>query len=337
MAVLLVLLFLLLAPVAGAYFYLRSIGFYGESDPGEPVEVRIPRGAGTETIGRVLEDNGVIESAFGFRLANYFEGGIEDVQAGRYELPTGLTARDALQALIETGPLGAEFVTVTFPEGAWLVDFAATLGDRTHLSEKKFLDIVENGEVPARMKPDEIDTLEGLLFPSTYQIVEKDTARSVAERLVEEMEEQTAELDFDSKAEALGLTPYEAMIVASMIEGEASVGGDRDKIARVIYNRLEQGIALGIDATIIYGLGEHRTELFESDLQLDSPYNTRLVQGLPPTPIGAPGIESLTAAVNPADGDWLYYVLSDCEGHHAFSVDYDDFLADKRAYQALEC
>ena len=337
MVVLFVLAVLLLAPVAGGYLYLRSIGFYGESEPGAPVELRIPKGAGTETIGRVLEEKGVIESAFGFRLANYFEGGIEDVQAGRYEIPTGLTARDALAALIESGPLGADFVTVTFPEGAWLVDIAASLGDKTHLSEKRFLDIVENGKVPSAFKPEGIDTLEGLLFPSTYQIVEKDTEQSVANRLVQEMEKQTAKLDFEAKAEALGLTPYEALIVASMIEGEASVGGDRDKIARVIYNRLEQGIALGIDATIIYGLGEHRTELFESDLQLDSPYNTRLVQGLPPTPIGAPGVESLKAAVNPADGDWLYYVLSDCEGHHAFSVDYNDFLADKRAYQALEC
>ena len=337
LTVLLVLAVLLLAPIAGGYLYLRSIGFYGESDPGRPVELRIPKGAGTETIGRVLEEKGVIESAFGFRLANYFEGGIEDVQAGRYEIPTGLTARDALSALIESGPLGAEFVTVTFPEGAWLVDFAATLGDRTHLSEEKFLDIVQNGKVPATLKPVEIDSLEGLLFPSTYQIVEKDTERSVATRLVNEMEKQAEGLDFSAKAEALGVTPYEALIVASMIEGEASVGGDRDMISRVIYNRLEQGIALGIDATIIYGLGEHRTELFESDLQLDSPYNTRLVQGLPPTPIGAPGVESLKAAVNPAEGEWLYYVLSDCEGHHAFSVDYDDFLADKRAYQQLEC
>lgn len=336
--VFLLILFLLLGvPVVGGYVYLRSVGFYGESDPGKEVELRIPKGAGTQTIGRVLEEAGVIESAFGFRLATYFEGGVEDVQAGRYEIPTGLSPRDALAALIDSGPLGPKFVTVTFPEGSWLVDFAATLGKNTHLKEGKFLDIVENGKVSSSFKPSDVASLEGLLFPSTYHVVEKDTERSVATRLVQEMEKQTAKLDFTSKAEALGLTPYEALNVASMIEGEASVGGDRDKIARVIYNRLEQGIPLGIDATIIYALGEHRTELFESDLQIDSPYNTRLVQGLPPTPIGAPGLESLKAAVNPAEGDWLYYVLSDCEGHHAFSVDYNDFLRDKAAYQALDC
>ncbi|MDP9068800.1 MAG: endolytic transglycosylase MltG [Actinomycetota bacterium] len=337
LVILFVLFVLFAAPAMGGYLYLRSVGFFGESEPGPPVTFKIPRGAGTETIGRLLEENGVIASAFGFRLATYFEDGIEDIQSGRYEIPTGLTPRDALNALIESGPLGAEFVTVTFPEGSWLTDFANTLGDKTHLSEQRFLSIVENGKVPSQYKPEDIDTLEGLLFPSTYQVVEKDTEISIATRLVEQMEKQMEKLDFATKAEALGLTPYEGLIVASMIEGEASVGGDRDKIARVIYNRLDQGIALGIDATIIYALGEHRTELFESDLEIDSPYNTRLVQGLPPTPIGAPGEESLHAAVNPADGEWLYYVLSDCEGHHAFSVDYNDFLNDKRAYQALDC
>ena len=335
--ILFVLFVLLVVPVAGGFVYLRSIGFLGDSDPGDKVKVVIPKGAGTQTIGKVLEESGVIESALGFRLATYFGGGVEDVQAGRYEIPTGLTAKDALAALIESGPLGAEFVTVTFPEGSWLIDFAQRVGEATHLSERKFLDIVENGEVPSDYKPDEVTTLEGLLFPSTYQVVKKDTEESLAAELVQEMEKQLAKLDFEAKAEALGLTPYEALIVASMIEGEASVGGDRDKIARVIYNRLEQGIALGIDATIIYALGEHRTELFESDLAIDSPYNTRLVQGLPPTPIGAPGLESLEAAVNPAEGEWLYYVLSDCAGNHAFSEDYDDFLNDKNAYQALEC
>lgn len=334
---LLVLFLVLVVPVLGGFFYLRSIGFLGDSEPGEKVEVVIPKGAGTQTIGKVLEETGVIESALGFRLATYFGGGVEDVQAGRYEIPTGLTAKDALAALIDSGPLGAEFVNVTFPEGTWLVEFARRVGEATHLSEQKFLDIVNNGRVASAYKPDDVDTLEGLLFPSTYQVVKKDTEETLATELVQEMEKQLAKLDFEAKAKALGFTPYEALIVASMIEGEASVAGDRDKIARVIYNRLDQGIALGIDATIIYALGERRTELFESDLAIDSPYNTRLVQGLPPTPIGAPGLESLEAAVNPADGAWLYYVLSDCEGNHAFSEDYNDFLNNKDAYQALEC
>ena len=335
--VLFVLLLLLVAPVVGGYLYLSSIGFYGESKPGKEVRLEIPRGAGTQTIGRVLEESGVIDSAFGFRLATYFQGGVEDIQAGEYEIPTGLTARDALAALVDSGPIGEKFVNVTFPEGSWLIDFAYKVGRDTHLSEKKFLDIVQNGKVDSTLKPEGIDTLEGLLFPSTYQVVKKDTEESLASELVQEMEKQAEKAGIFDKADSLGVTPYEAIIIASMIEGEASVAGDRDKIARVIYNRLEQGIALGIDATVIYALGEHKTELTVSDLEIDSPYNTRKVAGLPPTPIGAPGFASLAAAANPADGPWLYYVLSDCEGNHAFSEDYNDFLRNKDAYQSLDC
>ena len=337
LVVLLVLVLLLGAPLVGGYLYLRSVGFYGDSDPGTEVELVIPRGAGTQTIGRVLEESGVISSAFGFRLATYFEGGVEDVQAGRYLIPTGLTPRDALTALVESGPVGARFVTVTFPEGSWLTDFAHNVGRDTHLSADEFLDIVEKGKVDSSLKPDGIDTLEGLLFPSTYQVVKKDTERGLATELVQEMEKQAEKAGIFDRAESLGVTPYEAITIASMIEGEASVAGDRDKIARVIYNRLEQGIALGIDATVLYALGEHKNELTQSDLEIDSPYNTRKVAGLPPTPIGAPGLASLEAAANPADGPWLYYVLADCDGNHAFSEDYNDFLNDKRAYQELDC
>jgi UPF0755 protein len=185
--------------------------------------------------------------------------------------------------------------------------------------------------------PPEVDNLEGLLFPSTYQIVRKDSEADVARRLVDQTVEETVELDFEAKAAARGVTPYEAVIVASMIEAEAKAPGDRGKIARVIYNRLDEGMRLGIDATVLYALGEHKNVLTNADLAVDSPYNTRKVAGLPPTPIGAPGAGSLEAAVNPAEGDWLYYVVSDCAGHHAFSESYDEFLQNKAKYQALEC
>ena len=334
--VLTLVMLLFLVPTVSAYASPRSIGVFGGSDPGKRVPLVIDEGATARTIGEVLEEHDVIDSALGFRIAAYLEGGAEDIQAGRYEVPTGLSAPDALSFLVEEGPV-VEFVTVTFPEGSWLTDFATVVGRETHISETAFLDVVENAKVRSELLPADVDTLEGLLFPSTYQVVDTDTARTLAQRLVDEFEEQAQEVDFERKAQTLGITPYEAVIVASMIEGEAAVPEDRDKIARVIYNRLERGIALGIDATVLYALGEHKEELTKSDLAIESPYNTRLVEGLPPTPIGAPGSASLEAAVNPARGEWLYYVLADCEGHHAFSESYDDFLHNKAAYQALEC
>ena len=322
-------------PALAANVYLRSIGGWGSSDPGRAVELVVPEGAGVETIGKLLEEKGVIDSAFGFRIAAYLEGGAEDIQAGRYEIPVGLTARDALAALISNRPV-ADFVSVTFPEGLWLTDFARILEENTDLSGDRFLRMLEKGKVRSSLLPQGSNNHEGLLFPSTYQVSEEDDEASVARRLVEEMEEQVAPIDF-SVAEGLGYSRYEAIVIASMIEAEAKIDSERAKVARVIYNRLELGEKLGIDATVNYAIGDHKLDLTVSELAVDSPYNTRLYPGLPPTPIGAPGAEALEAAAEPADGDWLFYVLADCDGRHAFSATYDEFLQDKAAYEALDC
>lgn len=329
----LVLSLFVIVPLSG-FVFLGNIGVVGASSPGEKVRFEVPEGANIAEIGRLLEERGVIDSALGFRIAAYLESGSESIQAGRYEIRTGLTARDALGVLLE-GPK-IEFVTVTFPEGSWLVDFADRLERDTHISGRKFLDVLEGGEVESSLLPNGSSNFEGLLFPSTYQIVEDDTAATVAQRLVDEMEKQLEAVG-TSSAEATGVSKYELLIVASMVQAEAGVDEDRGKIARVIYNRLQRDMPLGIDATIIYALGEHKTSLTPADLEVDSPYNTRKVGGLPPTPIGASGAASLEAAAHPPPGDWLYYVVSDCEGHHAFSTNYDDFLADKADYQALDC
>lgn len=321
--------------VLGSFVYLRSIGVNTTSDPGRTVELVIPSGATSQSIGELLEAKGVIASATGFRVAAYLEGGAEDIQAGRYEIATGLSANDALAALLEDGPI-LEFVTVTFPEGSWLTDFARILDEDTHIDGDRFLELVTTGKVASKYRPPDVDTMEGLLFPSTYQIVDSDDAASVAQRLANEFERRVDPLDF-SVAESLGVTPYEAITVASMVEAEALLDAERPMVARVIYNRIAEGMTLGIDATVQYAIGEHKEELTVTDLEVDSPYNTRKYPGIPPTPIGAPGLASLEAAVQPADGPWLYYVLNDCEGHHAFSESYEEFLENKAVYQSLEC
>lgn len=324
------------AGLIGGAVYLRSVGFLAESDPGPKVEFTIEQGSSAQEIGELLEREGVVASALGFRIAVFLEGGGEGIQAGRYEARTGLSARDALAFLTDEGPV-LEFVNVTFPEGSWLTDFADRLDRETHLSGDLFLKLALSGRVRSAYQPEDVSTLEGLLFPSTYQVIEEDTERTVLRRLVGQMEKEANEAALDEKAEQLGVSAYEAVVVASMIEGEASAAGDRDKIAAVIYNRIEKGMKLEIDATVLYALREHKETLTRSDLAVDSPYNTRLYPGLPPTPIGAPGAASLEAAVSPADGDWLFYVLADCDGHHFFTADYSDFLAHKASYQALDC
>ena len=331
----LVVLFLLLGiPAAVGVVYLNSIGVTSSSSPGQAIEIEIPEGTTMTEVGEILEDEGVIKSTTGFRIASFFGGSDEGIQAGTYQLSTGLSARDALDRMLE-GP-EVKFITVTFPEGSWLPEFADRLDEDTNIKGRDLLRALESREVKSNILPNDSNNFEGLLFPSTYQIVEEDSAQSLAQRLVDETEKQLAKVD-TSGAEAMGYSKYEILNVASMIQAEAGVSQDRGKIARVIYNRLDEGMALGIDATVIYALGERKNSLTATDLEIDSPFNTRRVAGLPPTPIGAPGAEAIKAAANPVEGPWLYYVLSDCDGRHAFSVDYNDFLADKADYQNLTC
>lgn len=318
---------------AVAYGYLSRVGVVGDSDPGKRVTVVIPRGSNGGEIGDILAKKKVIPSGFGFQIASFLEGGADRIQAGRYRLPVGLTARDALARLSRGAP-AQDYYTVTFREGSWLTDFAKTLQKDGDIPAKEFMKFVRSGKVRSKYGPPGGRSLEGLLFPSTYEIAEREDAESVVKRLVSEFDKRAGALKI---GQAPNLSPYEAVIVASMIEAEAQVPADRAKISAVIQNRLEAEMALGIDATLRYALRKRSGELTVSDLAVDSPYNTREVAGLPPTPIGAPGESSLRAAVHPADGDWLYYVVSDCSGHHAFTESYDQFLADKARYQALNC
>jgi UPF0755 protein len=190
--------------------------------------------------------------------------------------------------------------------------------------------------VRSAYQPPESASLEGLLFPDTYEVAADDDATAVLTRMVGQLDEVAAELGIDTKAPAQGLTAYEAIVVASLIEEEARVPEERPMIARVIYNRLQQGIPLGIDATSAYEAilaGRERTEL---DFESQSPYNTRRIAGLPPTPIAAPGRASIEAALNPAAGPWIYYVLADEQGHHFFTDSASEFEEAKQRCAELD-
>jgi len=182
--------------------------------------------------------------------------------------------------------------------------------------------------------------LEGFLFPATYEMTPgASVGRLVDEQLVAFKENFGSEEI--RRAHALHITPYQLLVIASMIEREAEVPGDRPKIAAVIYNRLHRGMPLGIDATIYYaveqrsGIATYTRELSESQLHMDSPYNTRIHPGLPPTPISNPGLASIRAAAHPAHASYLYYVAApDGCGEHVFSTSLAAFEAHAAAYQA---
>ena len=268
-----------------------------------------------------LHDEGVIAcGGFVGNLLLRGTGKADQIRAGSFELTTGMTLDAALDVLT-TPPPEVPTVELVIPEGFRLTQIADRVEDDLGISAKRFLKEAESGRyVLPPYLPEGSATPEGFLFPKSYEFVEEGlSARVVAEQLLEQFREEAEALPFD-RTEQLGVSPYELVIIASMIEEEARVDRDRRLIAGVIYNRLRIGMALGIDATLLYDDPTPDGELSSDDLAFDSPYNTRINGGLPPTPIASPGEKSLQAALDPADTDFLYYVLCGADGHHKFGL-----------------
>jgi UPF0755 protein len=338
LAVVVVMLLLL----GGAAVWLqRQISPSG--GPGDEVRLEIAEGSSTEDIARLLEDEGVITSATIFEYYAKYKGA-DAIQAGEYVMRENSSMGAAL-AVLEAGPAPPTYDEVTIPEGlsVWASAGIPTPGplvDRLDQAVDRFTSdsitqVLLSGQLRSQYLPAEQGSLEGMLFPDTYRIEEEDDEATVLGRMVSRFDEVAAEVGLDDSQALVGRTPYEVIVIASLIEREASLDEERAQVSRVIHNRLEQGIPLGIDASIAYAVGgaENGT-LTASQLETDSPYNTRINQGLPPTPIAVPGRESLEAALHPADGPWLYYVLQDQSGAHFFTESYDEFLAAKERCQA---
>ena len=287
--------------------------------PGQEVALTIPEGATTADIAEFLADEGVISDAGVFGYYVQFTGGAS-FQAGDYTLARNSSMSDVV-ATLDEGPEIA-FDQVTVPEGLSLEEVAERVGEVDRFSAERFLELAESGTVRSRYQPDDVDSLEGLLFPDTYRFDQTEDEAALLERMVEQFDTVATEVGYDEDDLPGGLTAYEAIVVASLIESEARVPQERAKISRVIHNRLEEEMLLQIDATVIYARGgEHRPngQVLFSDLEVDSPYNTYKFAGLPPTPIAVPGRASLEAAIDPTPGDWLFYVKYQNDGTHAFA------------------
>jgi len=174
--------------------------------------------------------------------------------------------------------------------------------------------------------------LEGFLFPKTYTVTGKTSARALVNMMLSQYRKETKGLDW-ARATARGISQYQTLIIASLIEKEARLPEERPVIASVIYNRLNAAMKLQIDATVQYALGKWKQALSYKDLEVDSPYNTYKIKGLPPAPICSPGYESIRAALYPATTNYLYYILTSPEGRHSFTNDYQQFLRWKEELQ----
>jgi UPF0755 protein len=324
----------LLAGLFGYRWVQRKLDPPGE--PGEQVLVVVPEGASSAEIGEILADERIISDATFFRYYLRFRGA-GPFQAGVYVLAENSSMQEAIDVL-DAGPAPPPFVEFGMPEGLTLPEIAdAIVEDLPMLSTERLMELINSGQLRSRYQPAEVTTLEGFLFPETYRLDEGADETLVLQTMINHFDTLGDQLLLNEGAARLGLTPYQVLTVASLVQEEAGIPEDSAMIARVIYNRLAQGIPLGVDATICYALDERPCELDEEDLAIDSPYNSRQVAGLPPTPIAAPGRAALEAALNPADGPWLYYVLdpnAEIEGGHFFTDDYDEFLRVKNECEA---
>ncbi len=316
--------------VAAGGMWVR--GQLDPSGPNEPVGFAIPVGATTSQVATLLADAGVVVNADAFRMFLRIKGA-EPFEAGVYQ---GLTTNQAAGSVLEVlagGPAPPEVDTITIPEGLWLDE----IGDRVLAAfpemQRSDWDAAL-ATVRSAYQP-ESATLEGLLFPATYEVAldDRGDATKLVQQMVDAFEAVAAEVGLDDatatlrSATGLELTPYEVVTIASMVEAETRIESERPQVARVMYNRLIEGMRLDIDATVLYAIGRRTDEITVTDLDTDSPWNTRRSPGIPPSPIAAPGRSALTAALAPSDGNWLYYVLIDPAGDHFFTNDYNEFLA----------
>jgi len=221
----------------------------------------------------------------------------------------------------------ARAYTAVFPEGLNNKEVAKRFGEETKgsINEAEFLAATRTGVYNYSFLAGANGNLEGFLFPNTYDVTSLTTAHQAVNMMLSDFHKETADLEW-SRAAQLGVTPYQIVTVASIIEKEVKVPEERPMVASVIYNRLKKKMKLEMCSTVIYSLGQWKAKLSDQDLQVSSPYNTYKVDGLPPGPICNPGFESIRAALFPASTDYLFFILTNPDGHHSFTADYAQFL-----------
>lgn len=289
------------------------------------VEVTIPPGSGVSAVGSILERDGVISSGFFFKLRVALAGDRGRLRAGTYELHPGMSYGAALHALVTQSGFPPD-TNVTIVPGRSRVQVQAALrrsgirGD--YLSATVSSPLLDPTAYGA---PSGTPSLEGFLWPDTYNLRRPVKVQALVADQLKEFQRQFAQVDL-SYARSKNLTAYDVLKIASLVSGEALKPADAARVASVIYNRLRDGIKLGMDSTVSYATG-HYGVLTEKDLNSPSPWNTRNHVGLPPTPIDSPDMAAIQAAAHPADTDYLYFVNRVCGGGALrFTASYQRFL-----------
>ena len=306
---------LLLLATAGLWWQTRP----PTTDAG-PVRITVEPGTGVRALGRRLEADGVVRSALLFEVWIRARGDAGRIQAGTYELPRDRSLPAVVEALVEGRTV---LVSVTVPEGYRLEQAAAAVARALDVDSAAFLAAATDPALVDSLLPDSLTgadppTLEGYLFPETYRVDPAVGAREIARLMVGHFWRQFGPA-WRTRADSLGRSVHEIVTLASIVEEEARVPEERTVIAGVFWNRLDIGMPLEADPTVQYALGGHRARVLYRDLEVDSPYNTYRVGGLPPGPISSPGRPALEATLWPDSVPYLYFFATGEGGHHTFS------------------
>ncbi len=320
-------LWLVLTMVVGGIAYFV---FLQSTPEVKEVDITVASGMNTADIADLLVEKEVISNAYTFRAYASLTQTEGRLQPGDYRFSTDLTYEEILEELTKVPE--KEYVRVVIPEGFTVTQIAERLAKKTERPPADFLDYMRGQgleKVRPSALPSSLGTIEGYLFPKTYNFEKEAHPRDIVARLIEQYRRETGDLDW-TLAETRELTVHEIMTIASLVEREARIPEERPLMAAVIYNRLDIGMPLQIDATVQYALPQRKEALTNKDLEYESPYNTYQRTGLPLGPIANPGLSSIKATLEPAEVDYIYYVLTSPDGQHTFTNNYNDFLAAKR-------
>lgn len=292
--------------------------------------ITVPKGASTKSIAALLEQEGLVRSKTSFEhyvRQNGYDGKLRN---GEYVLSANMSVEQIVSELLSG--IG-DTMKFTIPEGYTLEDIASTLVSQGLMSEADFWQTIEQIDISAydyiQDVPDDHHRLEGYLFPDTYIIAKNATPEAIIQAMLKRFDDVYRNLPVNET----GLDAKSLVILASLVESEARLDDDRPLIASVYLNRIAEDMPLQCDATILYAMPEHKERLYYSDYEYDSPYNTYLFKGFPPTPICNPGEKSLIAASQPAESDYLYYLWNkESNGGHVFAETYKEHLQNRKKY-----
>lgn len=332
--ILLVLLLIILVTGIWGFFFLP--GYLSKTYNQDPVEIVVEPGDYLGAIAEDIYEKGIIKSRLWFRYKG--QEIAKNIKPGTYTLDAGKDIEE-IYRLIQLGEQEIP-VVVTFPEGFILYQFAQKIEESGLGTADDFIEMTEsifNEEYSEGVDSEKLYfKLEGYLFPDTYHFSKKQSLKEIIKTLTGTMDKfWTPEVE--QKRKDLGLTRHQVITIASLIEREAYNDAERKIISGVIYNRIKRGMPLQIDATVIYGIGEgkeHMTRVLYSDLEKENPFNTYRNRDLPPGPIASPGMNSLLAAIDPEEHDYLYYVMSD--NGHVFAKTYNEHLRNVEKYRATQ-